>query len=179
MRAPLPCEKLDAIILGSGISGPSAGIYLRRQDRLEVALLLPAVDKSFPNPRVYHILFWPQSRITQELRRLDSGVPKSRTSLHIYGPELPERAAHYTINAALPLPRGARGPSPERRANIRECVLETIESGLPAFRQTPNYDAARDIIFFGTSVGPPGEHAGATSHSGVIGVNLAVERLLN
>lgn len=179
MRAPLPCEKLDAIIVGSGISGPSAGIYLRRQDRLEVASLLPAVDKSFPNPRGYHILVWPQSRITQELRRLDSEVPTSRTSFHIYGPELPERAAHYTINAALPLPRGARGPSPERRANIRECVLETIESGLPAFRQTPDYDAARDIIFFGTSVGPPDEHAGAASHSGVIGVNSAVERPLN
>ncbi|EUA87822.1 hypothetical protein I551_5710 [Mycobacterium ulcerans str. Harvey] len=34
-------------------------------------------------------------------------------------------------------------------------MLETIESGLPAFRQTPNYDAARDIIFFGTSVARP------------------------
>lgn len=76
------------MIVASGISGPSAGIYLRRQGRLQVALLLLTVVKRFSNP----------------------------------------------------LPRGARGPSPERRANIRECVLETIESGLPGFRQALLYE---------------------------------------
>ncbi|WP_204803075.1 phytoene desaturase family protein [Mycobacterium riyadhense] len=180
---------------------------------IEVAVLLLAVDKSFPYPRGYHTLAWFTPGVADQLRRLDAGLPVPKPSFHIFRSDLPEQPRHYTINAYMPLPRGERTPSLQRRTSLSEHVIETIEASLPGFRRAliyqrflspadyesqlglrcapspyvppkgfqklPSYDAELDMHFLGTSVGPPGEHAGAASRSGKLGAEQAIQRLTN
>jgi phytoene dehydrogenase-like protein len=224
----LNCECLEVQNEGRGkrvhTSGGTvhAGVVLSSQGRwedyppetkpgIEIAFLLMAVRKHFPYPRGYHTIGWFQPRIAEELRRLDAGLRMSQTSFHIFRSDLPEQPDHYTINAVIPLPRGERDPTPERRSSMSEQVLGTLEVSLPGFRQAltyhrflspaeyeeqlglrnapspyvppcgfrkpSSYDPIRDLIFVGTSVGPPGEHAGAAVRSGRQAAYLAIERL--
>lgn len=178
---------------------------------LEVALLLLAVHKRLRYPRGYHTIGFFQPGIAEELRHLDAGLPMSRTSFHIFRSDLPGRADHYTMNAVIPMPRGERDPSQEKRSTLSKHVLSTLETRLPGFNQSllyrrflspaeyesvlalrsapspyvappgsrklASYDPERNVIFLGTSVGPPGEHAGAAVRSGRLAAQLAMERL--
>lgn len=178
---------------------------------IEAAVLLLAVDKSFPYPRGYHTLAWFALGVADQLRRLDAGLPVPRPSFHIFRSDLPEQPRHYTINAFIPLPRGQRDPSAEQRNALSEHVLRTVEANLPGFqaaviyqrflspaeyesrlglrcapspyvppagfKKPDSYDAELDMYFLGTSVHPPGEHAGAAARSGKLAAYQAIQRL--
>ncbi|CAM4270224.1 N-methyltryptophan oxidase [Mycobacterium basiliense] len=180
---------------------------------LEAALFLLAVRKSFPYPRRYHTIAWFHAGIAEELRRLDAGLRAHPPSFHIFRSDLPEQPDHYTINAVIPLPRGERNPSTDRRQELCAYILSTIEQSMPGFRESviyqrflspaeyedllglssapspyvppagfgklSSYDPDTDIYFLGTSVGPPGEHAGAAAKSGKNAAHMASRRLTN
>jgi hypothetical protein len=180
---------------------------------IEVAFLLLAVDKSLIYPPGYHTLAWFPQSVAEQLRCLDAGRAVSEPTFHIFRSDLPERSQHYTINALIPLPRGERNPSAERRSALTTYLLQTLDSELPGFtrsliyerflspveyedllglRSAPSpfvpptyfkkpmsYDAQLDMHFIGTSVDPPGEHAGAAARSGMLAASAAILKLAN
>ncbi|MCV7195320.1 dehydrogenase [Mycobacterium angelicum] len=87
-----------------------------------------------------------------------------------------------TVDASLPGFRSAliyqRFLSPvEYEARLGLCCSPSPFVPPPGFQKPPSYDAERDIHFLGTSVGPPGEHAGAAARSGKLAARRAMQRL--